>query len=123
MGFSRPGYWSGLPFPPPADLPNPGIKPVSLASLVWQAGFFLPLGPLGKPPALEKPAKTVGISTLPSGIPSAQKDTGRGQPPPLLLADWSDLWSLLQAGLMVLRFSYIWSFFVLPQYTAYLSDQ
>ena len=29
-GFSRKGYWSGLPFPPPGDLPNPGIKPRSL---------------------------------------------------------------------------------------------
>ena len=26
MEFSRQGYWSGLPFPPPRDLPNPGIK-------------------------------------------------------------------------------------------------
>ena len=26
MGFSRQEYWSGLPFPSPADLPNPGIK-------------------------------------------------------------------------------------------------
>ena len=31
MGFSRPEYWSGLPFPPPGDLPDPGIKPVSPA--------------------------------------------------------------------------------------------
>ena len=29
MGFSRQEYWSGLPFPPPGDLPNPGIEPVS----------------------------------------------------------------------------------------------
>ena len=29
MGFSRQEYWSGLPFPSPGDLPNPGIKPVS----------------------------------------------------------------------------------------------
>ena len=29
MGFSRQEYWSGLPFPPPGDLPNPGIKPAS----------------------------------------------------------------------------------------------
>ena len=28
-GFSRQEYWSGLPFPPPEDLPYPGIKPVS----------------------------------------------------------------------------------------------
>ena len=27
MEFSRQEYWSGLPFPPPGDLPNPGIKP------------------------------------------------------------------------------------------------
>ena len=26
MGFSRQGYWSGLPFPSPGDLPNPGIE-------------------------------------------------------------------------------------------------
>ena len=26
MGFSRQEYWSGLPFPTPGDLPNPGIK-------------------------------------------------------------------------------------------------
>ena len=29
VGFSRPEYWSGLPCPPPGDLPNPGIKPRS----------------------------------------------------------------------------------------------
>ena len=29
MGFSRQEYWSGLPCPPPGDLPNPGIEPVS----------------------------------------------------------------------------------------------
>ena len=29
MGFSRPEYWSGLPFPSPGDLPHPGTKPMS----------------------------------------------------------------------------------------------
>ena len=29
MGFSRQEYWSGLPFPAPGDLPNPGIEPES----------------------------------------------------------------------------------------------
>ena len=29
MGFSRQEYWSGLPFPPPRDLPNPGVEPRS----------------------------------------------------------------------------------------------
>ena len=31
MGFSKQEYWSGLPFPSPGDLPNPGIKPRSPA--------------------------------------------------------------------------------------------
>ena len=31
MGFSRQEYWSGLPCPPPGDLPDPGIKPGSPA--------------------------------------------------------------------------------------------
>ena len=32
MGFSRQEYWSGLPFPSPEDLPNPGMEPLSPAS-------------------------------------------------------------------------------------------
>jgi len=31
MGFSRQEYWSGLPCPPPGDLPDPGIEPTSPA--------------------------------------------------------------------------------------------
>ena len=31
MGFPKQEYWSGLPFPPPGELPNPGIKPSSPA--------------------------------------------------------------------------------------------
>ena len=37
-------YWSGLPCPPPGDLPNPGIKPASLMSPAL-AGRSLPLAP------------------------------------------------------------------------------
>ena len=37
MGFSRQEYWSGVPFPTPEDLPNPGIEPPSLCLLHWQA--------------------------------------------------------------------------------------
>ena len=32
IGFSRQEYWSGLPCPPPGDLPDPGIKPASVVS-------------------------------------------------------------------------------------------
>ena len=41
VGFSRQEYWSGLPCPPPGDLPNPGIKLVSLTSPAWQANSLL----------------------------------------------------------------------------------
>ena len=47
VGFSRQEYCSERPFPPPWDLPNPGIKPVSLMSPAWQTGS-LPLAPPGK---------------------------------------------------------------------------
>jgi len=40
MGFSRQEYWSGLPCPPPGDLPNPGIEPKSLMSPALTGRFF-----------------------------------------------------------------------------------
>ena len=46
MGFSRQENWSGLPFPPPGDLPDPGIEPVPPVSPVLQADS-LPLCYLG----------------------------------------------------------------------------
>ena len=51
MGFSRKEYWSGLPFPDPEDLPDPGIKPASPA---LAGGFF----------ASEPPGKHLLISSL-----------------------------------------------------------
>ena len=46
MGFSRQAYWSGLPCPPPGDVPNPGIEPVSLMSPALAGGFFTTSGHL-----------------------------------------------------------------------------
>ena len=40
MGFSRQEYWSGLPFPPLGNLPNPGIEPASLSSPALAGRFF-----------------------------------------------------------------------------------
>ena len=51
--FSRQEYWSGLPFPYPGDLLNPGIKPVSSA---LASGFFTTIPP--------------GLYSLPNPIPS-----------------------------------------------------
>ena len=45
MGFSHGEYWSGLPCPPPGDLPNPGIKPRSPTLQVDSLPSMLP----GKP--------------------------------------------------------------------------
>ena len=44
-GFPRQEYWSGLPFPSPGDLPDPGIEPISPAL----AGGFFTTEPPGKP--------------------------------------------------------------------------
>ena len=48
MGFPRQEYWSGLPFPPPRDLPYPGMETESLLSDAL-AGRFFPTAPPGKP--------------------------------------------------------------------------
>ena len=48
VGFPRQEYWSGLPFPAPGDLPNPGIESASLSLLHWQVGS-LPLRHQGSP--------------------------------------------------------------------------
>ena len=50
MGFHRQKYWSGLPFPCPGDLPEPGIEPKSPAL----AGGFFATEPPGKPSWLER---------------------------------------------------------------------
>ena len=48
MGFSGQEYWSGLPFPSPGDLPDPGIVPTPLAPPALAGGFFT-TAPPGKP--------------------------------------------------------------------------
>ena len=60
MGFSRQEYWSGLPFPPLGDLPDPGIEPTPLVSPAL-AGNSLPLCRLGSPMGLKSTVKCVCI--------------------------------------------------------------
>ena len=59
MGFSRQEYWSGLPFPSPRDLPDPGIEP-RFPALQADA---LPSEPPGKPFILEKREVKLSLST------------------------------------------------------------
>ena len=48
VGFSRQEYWSELPCPPPGDLPDPGVEPMSPEFLALADGFFTTVPP-GKP--------------------------------------------------------------------------
>ena len=57
-GFSRQEHWSGLPCPPPGDLPNPGIDPESLMSPTLAGGFFTPSD------TCEAPSNLVDITKL-----------------------------------------------------------
>ena len=57
MEFSKQKYWSGLPFPTPGNLPDPGIEPTSLASPELVGRFFTTA-----PPALE-PAHVLSPGT------------------------------------------------------------
>ena len=56
-GLSSQEDWSGLPLPPPGELPDPGIEPGSLGSPALQVDS-LPLAPPGKPPNRESPGQT-----------------------------------------------------------------
>ena len=60
MRFPRRKYCSGLPFPSPGDLPDPGIEPTCLASPALAGGFFT-AAPSGKPSFL---ALTLIISAM-----------------------------------------------------------
>ena len=53
MGFPRQEYWSGLPFPPPGDLPDPEIEPESSATPALADGFF----------TTEQPAKPLNVDS------------------------------------------------------------
>ena len=51
MGFSRQEYWSGLPFPSPGDLPDPGIK-LRPSALQADSRLYEPTGKPFEPPVL-----------------------------------------------------------------------
>ena len=51
MGFPRQEYWNGLPFPPPEDLPDPGMEPTSPASPASAGGLSTTEAP-GRPHSL-----------------------------------------------------------------------
>ena len=64
MGFSRQEYWSGLSCPPPGDLPDPGIEPMSL-EYPELAGRFFTSAPPGKCVVLQCSSSVVSDSLRP----------------------------------------------------------
>ena len=61
--FSRQEYWNGLPFPPPGDLPDSGIKPASLVSLALAGRFFTTVPP-GKPHVRDRVSLNSGVGEI-----------------------------------------------------------
>ena len=83
MGFSRQEYWSGLPCPPPGDLPDPGIKLLSPVAPALQEDS-LPLSHRGSPLLLEVRG-TPSQGTDPRTSVQAQVCPPPSSPPPHLL--------------------------------------
>ena len=67
MRFSRQEYWSGLPWLPPGDLPDPGIEPASLLPPTLVEGS---LAPVGKPPSSAKEYYSVQFSSVTQSCPT-----------------------------------------------------
>ena len=57
LGFSRQEHWSGLPCPPPGDLPNPEMEPASLMSPALAGGFFATSATWEAPQGKQSPAE------------------------------------------------------------------
>ena len=65
MGFPRQEYWGELSFPAPGDLPDPGIKPMTLVVPALACGFFT-TEPPGKRPHLPPPSRNAeGLGLIP----------------------------------------------------------
>ena len=78
VGFSSQEYWSGLPFPCPGDLPDPGIEPASPVSPVLQADS-LPLSHRGSPTKTRQRSQIPEVKVSPS-CPTLCDPMDCGQP-------------------------------------------
>ena len=73
MGFSRQEYWSGLPYPPPGDLPEPEIETASPVSPALASGFFATELP-GKPFYAEYVMQSTRLDEAQAGIKIARRN-------------------------------------------------
>ena len=100
MGFPRQEYRSGLPFPPPGDLPDPGIKLMSLVSPSSTGGLFT-TEPPGKPDVSSAGRKILHQNKLTDFTPPPNSDIWVGlrhntSSHPKLHATAVEIWSLYQ---------------------------
>ena len=96
MGFSRQEHWSGLPFPSPGDLPNPGVEPRS-PTLQTDS---LPAVPPGKP-VVKRPPANADMGDL-GLIPGWGRCPGEGHGNPLSVLAWRIPWTEKPGGLQVM---------------------
>ena len=96
-------YWSGLPFPPPGDLPDPGIEPESPASPALAGGFFTT--PVDHPPwrslhlCLPTPAAWLPHPQL---LPTCSLGYSHPTTPSVSFVSWWDLTALSDEMLPVM---------------------
>ena len=79
VGFSRQEYWSGLLYPPPGGLPDPGIQPTSLTS-PGLAGCSSPLEPPGKPDVANESETKVKVTQSCPTLCGPGQNSGMGSP-------------------------------------------
>ena len=101
MGFSRQGYWSGLSFPFPGDLPNPGIKPASPTSEPPGKSLHHRLVPISREgtqlqPSTENWTGFTGHGPTPQNKtqfpPQSSISSGTFHKPLVLLQQWQTDW-------------------------------
>ena len=82
MGFSRQEYWTGLSFPSPGDLPDPGIEPVSLTAPALADGFFTTVTTWVDFPGGSESKESACNADL-SSVPGSGRAPGEGHGNPL----------------------------------------
>ena len=96
-GFSRQEYWSGLPCPPPGDLPHPEIEPLSLSLQVDSSQFEPPGKPLWRPAGLNF-VRLKGWEKYTSLLKVTHKISHPLEPREKAII-WQEVWPDLPAGL------------------------
>ena len=91
LGFSRQEHWSGLPFPSPGDLPDPGIEPMYPVSPVLQVDS-LPLSHQGSRMSTRHPIKFFHMNTLFLAQLSAKNCSDLSYIWLIYMVDWRRQW-------------------------------